>query len=281
MIYRIVQYIQPWEIDDLERQIDQLIKASYYCKDCRDIVVDVTMNLEVVDWTQSRLPKEYFEGKFNYVKAKTSMYYTAEFDTNPGIQGAADKRRACADKKQDFTIWLDSDIFFAVQTLPYIQQATQSIPDEMFILTSELIRYWDSSWDCITNAAYLTQPHNHRDFFDVYSLDSVVMSNNIGIKKLATPKFGAGWFTVMSDKLTKRVRIPAELGAYGPDDTYVMICSQILQIPQYVLEGVVVTEIGNKYLDRKDYIKPLLSIKIADKQTITDEKLYQPINEFR
>ena len=32
MIYRIVEYIQPWEIDDLERQINQMILSTYQIK---------------------------------------------------------------------------------------------------------------------------------------------------------------------------------------------------------------------------------------------------------
>lgn len=281
MIYRIVQYIQPWEIDDCERQIDQLIKASYYCESPKDIVLDITMNLEIIDWEKSKLNKEYFESKFNYLRTKASIHFTVEFDTDPTIQGAADKRRSCANKQQDYSIWLDSDMFFAVQTLPYLQQAAKQIEDKMFILTPEIIRYWDSSWDCITNQAYLSQPHNHRDFFDLYSLDSVVSSNSISIKKLFTPKFGAGWFTLFSSELTSRIRIPQELGSYGPDDTYVMMCSQILQVPQYVVTGVVVSEAGKLYLQDKDYIKPQLNIKIQDKQKITDAKLYELISQFK
>jgi hypothetical protein len=280
MIYRIVQYIQPWEIDDLERQIDQLIKSSYYIDSSSTVILDCTMNLDIVDWQRSKIAKEYFENKFNYIKNKASFYFKTEFDTDNTIRGAADKRRNCAEKKQDYTIWLDSDIFFSIQTLPYIQQATQNITDELYILTSEIIRYWDTSWDCITHAAYLTQPHNHRDFFDLYSLDNVVINNDISIKKLKIPKFGAGWFTLMSDQLIKQIKIPNELGSYGPDDTYIMICSQILQVPQYVLQGVVVTEIGNRYLEHKDYIKPLLDVKITDKQKITDETLYELIHQF-
>jgi hypothetical protein len=277
---RIVQYIQPWEIDDCERQIDQLIKSSYYCENPKEIVLDITMNLEIVDWNTSKLSRAYFEDKFNYLKTKSSIHFTAEFDMDVNIGGAADKRRLCAEKQQDYTIWLDSDIFFAIQTLPFIQQAVNQIDTETFILTPEIIKYWDTSWDCITNINYLSQPYNHRDFFDLYSLDTVVSNNTVSVTKLNTIKFGAGWFTVMSDSLLKKIKLPNELGSYGPDDTYIMLCSQMLNIPQYVLRGVVVSENGKLYLENKDYIKPLLDIKISDKQKISDTDFEQIIRKF-
>jgi hypothetical protein len=277
---RIVQYIQPWEIDDCERQIDQLIKSSYYCKDPINITIDITMNLDIVDWSNSKLPKIYFEDKFKYLNTKASLHFTTEFDTDISIRGAADKRRACSLKQQDYTIWLDSDIFFSIHTLPLIQQALEQITDKAFILTPEIIKYWDDSWDCITNARYLTQPHNHRDFFDLFSLDYIVPSNEMSLDKLNTNKFGAGWFTVLSNEFTNQITIPSELGSYGPDDTYVMICSQILNLPQYVLRGVVVSENGKLYLNNKDYIKPLLCVKVSDKDKITNDKLNELIQSF-
>lgn len=277
---RIVQYIQPWEIDDCERQIDQLIKSSYYCENPKHITLDITMNLQIINWDTSKLPKSYFEDKFNYLRTKASIHFNTEFDTDINIGGAADKRRSCAEKQQDYTIWLDSDIFFAVQTLPFLQQAVTQISEDMFILTPEIIKYWDSSWDCITNSSYLSQPYNHRDFFDLYSLDNVVSNNNVSVNHLETIKFGAGWFTLMNDALIKRIKLPIELGSYGPDDTYIMICSQMLNIPQYVLRGVVVSENGKLYLENKDYIKPLLDVRISDKQKISDLDFEQLIRKF-
>ena len=61
MVYRIVQYIQPWEIDDLERQVNQLIGASYSLGG-ETLILDCTLNLSnsLIDWQLSKLPKQYF-----------------------------------------------------------------------------------------------------------------------------------------------------------------------------------------------------------------------------
>jgi hypothetical protein len=277
-IYRIVQYIQPWEIDDIERQINQLIKSSYYIENSKNVILDIVLNLKVVDWDNSKIDCEFFIKKFKYLQTKASNYFTTEFNINT-CDGVTAARRNILNKKHDYIIWLDSDVFFPIQALPYLISATKEIKDVDYILSPQLIRYWDSSWDCLTADQFLSQPFNHRDFFDVYSLDSIV-DGNIYIKKNDKIKFGGGWFNLFTNSLFQKIGIPEEIGAYGPDDTFISQCSMYLKIPQYILSGIIVTEIGNKFLQDKDYIKNLLHINILDKEKITDFELYKLIHNF-
>jgi hypothetical protein len=76
------------------------------------------------------------------------------------------------------------------------------------------------------------------------------------------------------------IPIDERIGPYGPDDTYLTYCSMIKKYPQFVLENVVVSEIGNLYLKDKNYIKPLLSVKINDKEKITDYELQTLIHDY-
>lgn len=281
MVYRIVQYIQPWEIDDLDRQIDQLIRGSYYIDTKEDtVIVDVTMNVDIVDWESSALSEEYFLNKFSHIKTKASYYYQAEFDTESTIKGCTDKRRVCANKEQDFIIWLDSDLYFPYHLLPLLIVGSKQVKDNNFILTPQIIRYWDHSWDCITNELFLNEPHNHRDFFDLYSVDALVEKQNQGIIKNEVIKFGGGWFNLIKSSIFKEVPLIDELGAYAPDDTYLSICAMRLGIPQYILTGVAVSEVGKKFLVGKDYLKGQLKVKIQDKQKITDQQLHSLIANF-
>lgn len=280
MVYRITQYIQPWEIDDLERQINQLIKGSTLLNSPKDIVLDVTLNLDVVDWEKSQLPKEYFLDKFKCLESRTDIHFTAQFDTDTTIQGCTDKRRSVVTKSQDYIIWLDSDLYFPTYILPSLVSATEVIPVDTYIISPQLIKYWDSSWDCLVADQFLSQPYNHRDYFDTFSLDNIVGSE-IGIKQNDRIKFGGGWFNLFTDSFFKRVPLLTEIGAYGPDDTYVSMCGMKLGLPQYILSGITVSEVGNLYLQNSNYIKPYLSIKIKDKEKITDARLYELINQFK
>lgn len=278
MVYRIVQYIQPWEIDDLDRQADQLIRSSYYID--ADIIVDVTMNLEVVDWEESKLPASYFTDKFRYIETKLKEYYQTNFDLDSTIRGCTDKRRQAAGKEQDFIIWLDSDLYFPHQLLPLLILASKEITEEDYILSPEIIKYWDHSWDCITNEAFLDQPHNHRDYFDLYSVDHFASQQEASVRKNNQIKFGGGWFNMIKSSIFNKVELVEELGSYAPDDTYLSYCGMKLGIPQYILTGVVVSEVGKRFLTGKDYIKSQLSVKIQDKQKITDQQLNNLISEF-
>lgn len=278
MVYRIVQYIQPWEIDDLDRQADQLIRGSYYLEDT--VIVDVTMNLEVVDWQESNLPLSYFTDKFKYIETKLKQYYQTNFDLDLTIQGCTDKRRQAAKKEQDYIIWLDSDLYFPHQLLPLLITASHQIEDEDYILSPEIIKYWDHSWDCITNPSFLDQPHNHRDFFDLFSVDKFTSEQEVYVRKNNQIKFGGGWFNLIKSTIFNKVELVDDLGAYAPDDTYLSYCGMKLGISQYILAGTVVSEVGKRFLENKDYIKPLLKVKIQDKQKITDNQLHTLISEF-
>lgn len=276
-IYRIVQYIQPWEIDAFERQLNQLIKSSYYINSANDVILDCTMNLSIIDWEHSKLPCEYFTNKFKILADRLNNYFQVEFDIDTTIGGAADKRRSIINKKQDYIIWLDSDIYFSIYTLPQLINATKVIDTELYILTPQIIKYWDSSWDSIVADRFLHFPFNHRDYFDSHSLD-YILNEDVSIKINNNVKFGAGWFNLLSDSLLKKIHIPSELGSYGPEDTYIAECMKILKIPQYILENIIVTEEGK--LLNNDYIKTLLNVKISDKNRISDSQLYELIILF-
>jgi hypothetical protein len=276
---RIVQYIQPWEIDDFERQINQLIKSSYNIENPKNIIIDVTLNLEIVDWVASKMPKEYFIDKFNALCKRAQTRYSVEYDMDVNIQGVTDKRRSAESKEQDYIIWLDSDVFFPTTVLPYMVLATKNIDSEYFILSPQLIRYWDMSWDVLTNKKYLSEPFNHRDSFESFSLDVNCSDNETKIvANLERIKFGGGWFNLFSNSVFKKIPLPKDLGSYGPDDTYIAECAVRSHVIQYILEGQIVTEVGKLY--QTNYIKPFLNVKIQDKQKISNSQLVDLINSF-
>ena len=278
-IYRIVQYIQPWEIDDFERQINQLIKSSYDIEIPKNVVLDVTLNVDVVNWLNSSMCKEYFIHKFRYIEKKANIHFTTEFDLDNTIKGCTDKRRSAQNKIHDYIVWLDSDVYFPTSLLPYMIIATQNIITNDFIVSPQLIRYWDSSWDILTNEKYINEPHNHRDYFDSFKLDhdcqslqTMIIHNDTGIK------FGGGWFNLFTQSVFNKIPIPDEIGSYGPDDTYISVCSGHLNIQQFILSGQVVSEVGKLY--ESNYIRPNLDIKISDKEKISDSQLYELIHTF-
>jgi hypothetical protein len=280
--YRILQYIQPWEIDDLERQVHKLISSSYHINtNISKIIWDVTLNTETVDWHSSMLPKDYFINKFKYLATIVDYYYVAKFEINNDIKGCSDKRRTATDTEQDYIIWLDSDLFFSKYVLPSLITSTDLIKDQLYIVSPEIIKWWDDSWNSIVNKKYINEPFNHRDNFDINSFDTTTDINNISVKlNNSIIKFGGGWFNLFTNDIFQKLSIPEQIGAYGPDDLWYMICGGHVGIKQYILEGIVVSEIGNKFLINKNYIKPMLKVKIQDKARISDNEFNTLVSNF-
>jgi hypothetical protein len=280
MTYRILQYIQPWEIDDLERQINVMILGSYYIKNPKDVIWKVVMNTEVADWEKSKIGESYFVEKFEYLSSIVSKYFTSEFSIDNQVKGCTDLRRSAVHTEQDYVIWLDSDLFFSYLTLPYLINASESIPDKVYMISPEIIKYWDNSWDIIVHNKFLNEPYNHRDYFDLHSLNKIVTENEFSLDKNYNIKFGGGWFNLFSNDMVKSLPIPEEIGAYGPDDTYYSLCGVRKRMPQYILRGVVVSEIGNSFLEKKGYLKNQMVSKIADKAKISDQEFHNIIKRF-
>lgn len=282
MKYRIIQYIQPWEIDDFERQVHLMILSSFHIDSSDEVIWDVTLNIsdDIIDWEESSISKDYIINKFNYLNNLVKQYYTAEFDMDVSIQGCTDKRRSCQSKNHDFVIWLDSDVYFSNLTLPYLIESSKQIQDDCFMVSPQIIKYWDSSWDCIVNEQFLSYPTNHRDFFDLYSIDQFVQNSNIKLKQNQFMKFGGGWFNLFKKNMFELVPLPEELGSYASDDTYTMICSAKYNIKQYLIDGLIVSEIGNRYLNGKQYLKECFYIKIKDRNRISETRFNELVNNF-
>lgn len=282
MNYRIVIYIQPWEIDDLERIIRHLILSSYYIDKTDTVILDVTMNVSdiLVDWNSSTLDKNYFSSKFLYLNTVASQYFKIEFDTDVTIQGCVDKRRTSNAKEHDYIIWLDPDIFFSIYTLPYLIESSKQINNINYVLSPQIIKYWDHSWDCLTHEMFLSEPPNHRDYFDMYSLDKISSKLNPSIILNHQVKFGGGWFNLFPSSLFEIIPIPDEFGSYGWEDLYIMMCCEMLKIPQYVIQGVIVSEIGKILQTNKDYYKPFISINQTSYNKISNKQFDDIVTKF-
>lgn len=261
MTTQIVIHLLPHEIDWFEWQSKQFKLGSYYIED--KIIIDVTLNLNLVDWSQSQLPKQFFIDKFNQIK---TLWDWAEIqfivDESNKCLGCDDKRReATRSTIADNILYLDSDLLFRPELLSYMIEAAKAINHEYYIISPQTVRMWDSSWDVITNKNYLQTPANMETY---YANDPFkVITNppeNLNLTSINQFKFGGGWFNLLSTKLLKLTDIPDSFGPYGIDDLYVMICCDIMKqkgynIQQYILDGTVVIEnFKYRWNPYKDYL---------------------------
>jgi hypothetical protein len=261
MTTQIVIHLLPHEIDWFEWQSKQFKLGSYYISD--KVIIDVTLNLNLVDWSQSQLPKQFFINKFNQIKTLWDWSETQfVIDEENKCLGCDDKRReAIRSTKADNILYLDSDLLFNPELLGYMIESSKLIENEYYIISPQTVRMWDNSWDVITNQKYLTIP---ADMETYYANDpfKVIMQEqlDLNLKPIDQFKFGGGWFNLLSTKLLKLTDIPDSFGPYGIDDLYVMICCDIMKQKgynpqQYVLENSIVIEnFKYRWNPYKDYL---------------------------
>jgi hypothetical protein len=263
----ITTFIMPNEIDDLERLLGDLNKASKHIDGKNyELYLALTVDDYLVDWENSKLDKQFFIDRFNALKPLTEWAGKATFNHRADIMGCTSLRRIAHKECTDAThfIWLDTDIIFDEKILFYIEQGIDAIGESIskYVIGPECVKIWDSTWDCLVNENFLTKEEGYckinNPFVDAgeygdVSLETVI--NNVpGQPRM---KFGGGWFNCLSKALLDRAPLPESMGHYGPDDTYIMWASEKLNqngegIYQFKLKNQVVCE-NYIYRDRTHY----------------------------
>ncbi len=270
MITQIVIHLLPHEIDWFEWQIKQLKQGSYSLEKDDNVIIDVTLNLNLIDWSQSQLPKQFFIDKFKQIEQLCDWCQTQFIvDQENKCLGCDDKRReAIRSTQSDNILYLDCDLIFEPGLLWYMIGAAKLIENEYYIISPQTVRMWDSSWDALVNQKYLNTPANMETYYNNDPFKVITdPQSDLNLKPIDQFKFGGGWFNLLSTKLLQLTDMPDSFGPYGVDDTYVMICCEIMKqkgynIQQYVLENTIVTEnFKYRWNPYKDYLS------LIDKQS--------------
>jgi len=259
----------PYEIDDLENTLTQLKRASHYIDKSIDWNLDVTLCLsnQMVNWDKSSINKKYFEDKFLKIASNTD-WCIKHFQTSDKILGCVSQRRFSLERHReaDYFIWLDTDIIFEERTLSYLENAmkstNQAFPNT--IITPEIVKVWDTTWDCLVNENFLDKPLDYQKTNDPYKDSGIkgdIIIQGVSNNSFNQPrfKFAGGWFTCISGKLLNRVGVPESFGHYGYEDTFLMWASEKLiqekeeKIQQFKIKNLVVCE-NYKYRNNSHYL---------------------------
>ena len=270
---QIIIHCLPREIDQLERVLDKLHEGASLLQPSHRVILDVTLNLNDIftDWNTSTLDQKFFTNKFKAIKAKRDWTYKNlfEVDTENKCLGINDKRRnSIREVEEEVThfMYLDLDLYFSSLNLGYLFSALDQITNKYQIVSSQLTKLWDSSWDVLCNSQFINQSYEFYKNLDPYLMESYSQQNQVEIRPIQGVKFGGGWFNAFSKNLLQEINIPDSLGPYGQDDTFVMMGANIMQqkgydVRQYVLDGMMVCENIKhsiyKYNPYQDYITDL------------------------
>lgn len=254
----------PYEIDDLELTITQLRKSVIHLEEPDDWYLHVTMCLanDMTNWNDSVMHVGYFRDKFLKLERQCG-FKNKSFEFSGKIKGCVSQRRYTLEKYNDadYFIWLDTDIIFSSDTLAYFEMAIINTKEKYpySIITPEIVRIWDETWDCLVNEKFKDKPLNYQKTNDPYE-DSGV-SGSVSVESVSNAvfnqpryKFAGGWFTCISGELLRRLGVPKSLGHYGLEDTFIMHGSEkllklgVVTTYQFKLKGLVICE-NYKYRD--------------------------------
>ena len=273
----------PWEVDFALLQFMQLKKSSQHLSDDK-IYFHIGLNLSsyIIDWDKSKLPKEYFINKFNVTLKMLDWAEEVKVTTYDGdeLWGAMDLEKTQIDSKIDYYMSICPDMWFHEYTLFYIIEAAKQIKDKYFIVTPEIHKMWDWTWDELVNENYKDLPYEDWNKSDIFEVQSRVLGEPY---IQATTRFKyAGWFDLYSKDFIELIPVPDDWKGYGPWDYYSMLVSDIavknnIDIKEYVLRNQIVCEYHPDKDDKNnfiDYTKNLLSLNKIENQRHTIESKF-------
>jgi hypothetical protein len=250
MNIKITYHIMPWEIDYALLTFTQLKRSKYHISNDFNITIETVLNLSsyLIDWDKSKLPKEYFIEKYNDISNLLCDYtHIKRIYDGDNLYGHLNLQRECITNDTDYYISICPDMCFSEYLLPYMLQCVTHITSKYFVLTPQISKFWDSSWDVITNPLYSNIDNSNWDKTDVFD---VMFNNNDSEVKLSTVQQNkwAGWFDLYSKDFYETLcPILPNWSGYGGWDLYsLIIVNQVKQFnidfAQYVLEGQTIFE---------------------------------------
>lgn len=235
----------PWELDHALLIADKLKRSIYYIKPEDTIYLDTVLNLssKIIDWDKSSLKKQYCIDKYNLLIniLKSKLVHSPKIFDSEEIYGHLNLQKEAVSSNIDSYISICPDISFHEHLLYYLVESAKQVNNEYFIITPQIFRCWDSSWDCLVHDKFKNVPCNQCIDIDIHEIEHHMKDvDSPELKKIDQFKF-AGWFDLYNKNFyEKLVPILPEWNGYGPWDFYSMnVCNIAKQhgvdVEEYVL----------------------------------------------
>ena len=237
----------PWEIDYALLTFTQLKKSKYFLSKEDNITIETVLNLSsyIIDWDNSKLPKQFFIDKYNEISNLLIDYnHIKRIYDGDKIYGHLNLQKECISSEVDYYMGICPDMYFSEHLLAYMIEGAKSIKNEYFVITPQISKVGDNDWDRIVDPKYLDTPY--LDYLKVDTFD-IRYNNKIDnqeryLEPLHKSKF-AGWFDLYSKSFYEELcPVQKEWNGYGPWDYYSMVItdyckSKGVDVQQYVLRG--------------------------------------------
>ena len=173
-------------------------------------------------------------------------------------------------------------MWFHEYLLYYLIESAKQIKDKYFIITPEIHKLWDWTWDELVNEKYKNIPYENWDKSNIFEIQSQANLLEEPYLRKADKFKWAGWFDIYSkDFIEELVPYPTEWEGYAPWDYYAMIVSDIANqngtsVNEYILTNQIICEYHPDKNDKNnftDYYKNLLVLnKIKNQREAVESK---------
>ena len=195
----------PWEIDYAMLTFTQLKKSKYFLDPRHNIIIDSVLNVSdhLIDWNQTKFPKEFFIKKYENISILLKDYtHNSRVITGDKLYGHLDLQREAIEDHIDYYIIMCPDMYFHEHLLEYMIQSAISVDNEYFVITPQICRMWDESWEILTHPKFAIGPHyGWEHTTDIFDVDFHIKTSNdtVTVTPIEHLKW-AGWFDIYSKK---------------------------------------------------------------------------------
>tara|TARA_R100001460_G_scaffold10_3_gene54 strand:- start:6644 stop:7558 length:915 start_codon:yes stop_codon:yes gene_type:complete len=252
MHYKITYPCMPWELDYALLSFTQFKKSKYYLDEKDTIEINPSLNLSsyIVNWEKSKISKDLLISRFNqYLKLLEGYKVTPIIYEGDELYGHLDHQRDAMSSEVDFYISVCPDMYFSEHLLPLLINSSKQIDTKYFVLTPEIYKMWDNTWDEITNQDYLGVPYEEWNKGDIFDIRSNMKNSEKGVTLETTMRSKwAGWFDLFNKEMYENlVPIQKDWNGYGPWDWYSLMITEAckkngVDFQQYILRGQTIFE---------------------------------------
>ena len=252
MHYKITYPCMPWELDYALLSFTQFKKSKYYLDGKDTIEINPSLNLSsyIVNWEKSKISKDLLISRFNqYLKLLEGYQVTPIIYEGDELYGHLDHQRDAMSSEVDFYISVCPDMYFSEHLLPLLINSSKQIDTKYFVLTPEIHKMWDNTWDEITNQDYLGVPYEEWNKADIFDIRSNMKNSEKSVTLETTMRSKwAGWFDLFNKEMYENlVPIQKNWNGYGPWDWYSLMITETckkngVDFQQYILRGQTIFE---------------------------------------
>jgi hypothetical protein len=200
-------------------------------------------------------------------------------------------QKASYEPDVDYYINITQDMYFSETLLASMIEATKHIKNKYFVVTPEIYKMWDGTWDEITNPKYLNVPYEDWSKADIFDIRHDLKTDSGEMSLYPTQRSKWAWWLDLYNKAFYEDFAPVQedMTGYGAWDWYTLMLTEHAKskgadFQQYLLRGQTIFEYPIGPLKARGftgYYKDYFDIKVGapEQRKIFESKMQQYLNE--